>query len=59
MDDYYRLVVDFWRMFRKCQALNWDEIADAGRKFVKDHGDTRFAKDLVLAMHRELDGKER
>ena len=57
--EYYKLVVDFWRLFRNQIDNNrWKELNTVAVEFVNQHGGTRFAKDLMLAFLNEVERNE-
>lgn len=58
--DYYRMVVDCWRFFKKYQTpvsaeSYWDQMAADAKKIALRYKECRFVKDLLLAMMEEIE----
>ncbi len=58
---YYRIVVDCWRMFCKYlpQAMSgradWEELNGQASKVGKQYGETKFVKALIFAFLDEIE----
>lgn len=58
--NYYRMVVDCWRFFRKYQApvsadSYWKQMAVDAKHIAGKYGDCRFIKSLLLVMMDEIE----
>ncbi len=60
LEEYYRVIVDCWRMFRrywipqKSQEY-WQELLDEARWIYDLHGKNVFAKRLIFVVLDEID----
>ena len=64
-EKYYRLIVDLWRLFRQViqeknrkGAISWNLFESRAVLFVEQHGNSRLAKDLAIAILDELERRE-
>lgn len=58
--NYYRMVVDCWRFFKKYQTpvsadSYWEQMAADARKIAARYGGCRLVKDLLLAEMDEIE----
>ena len=54
----HSLISDYWQLFKQCSEADWETRYNIGTQFAIDHGESRFAKDLVLALMDELERRE-
>lgn len=58
--DDYRMIVDFWRFFRRCQMTNdWGERNALAKRLADKYKNGRYVESLILAALEELDRRER
>ena len=64
-EKYYRLIVDLWRLFRQViqeknrkGTISWGQFEAKAVLFAEQHGNSRLAKDLALAIADELERRE-
>ena len=58
--NYYQLIGDLWKFMKKYLPPQtddeyWQQLTSDTKTFAEEHGDTRLAKDLVMAIVNELD----
>lgn len=55
----YDLISDYWKFTKQClQLQDWTDRHSLGLAFATDHGNSRFSKELVLALFNELERRE-
>ena len=61
LNKYYSLITDTWK-YIKCFTENlphteteWTNAIDAGNRLIEKHGDTEFARQIVMAAIEEVD----
>lgn len=60
LEEYYKAVVDCWRMFRRYQVPQksqkyWQELLDETRRIYDLYGKNVFVKELIFVMLDEID----
>lgn len=58
--EYHKLITDLWQFLKKYLPVRsddeyWQQLTSETKTFAEEHGDTRLAKDLVMAVVNELD----
>ena len=60
LEEYYKVVVDCWRMFRRYQVPQesqeyWQELLCEARRIYDLYGKNVFVKELIFVMLDEID----
>ena len=58
--EYYKTISDLWQFTKKYLPVctddeYWSQLTSETRTFAEEHGNTKFAQDLILAVVNELD----